>query len=407
MSQRFGAFLLPILVVMMCASLVSAPIHAPVRIIFDTDMGNDIDDTLALAMLHSLMSRGEVRLLAVTATKDNPQVGPVIDVINTFYGRPEIPIGVVKGGKTPEGSPILSVPLGEENSDGTPVYPHQLQSSADAPNAVLILRQALAAQPDHSVTIVQVGFSTNLARLLKGDRLIRRKVKVLVAMAGNFVKAEPEYNVKTDIPSAQAVLGNWPTPIVCSGYEVGEKILYPATSIEHDFNYVDHHPVADSYRAFQKMPYDRPTWDLTAALYGARSDGQYFELSEPGRIEVDGKGNTVFRPAADGNARYLIVRSDDQRKNWCGFLENWRRKHRVVAIKSVSDMGRVPALRAGQGNRCRLRLIPIGHRIEVVGAVVGVAVLHGVLQIAVEGDGVVAVPAVESNSGRRPFRMPR
>ena len=40
----------------------------PVRIIFDTDMGNDIDDALALAVLHAFESRGEAKLLAVTLT---------------------------------------------------------------------------------------------------------------------------------------------------------------------------------------------------------------------------------------------------------------------------------------------------------------------------------------------------
>src|SRR5205085_11191369 len=43
---------------------------APVPVIFDTDMGNDIDDALALAMLHALQTKGEAKLLAVTITKD-------------------------------------------------------------------------------------------------------------------------------------------------------------------------------------------------------------------------------------------------------------------------------------------------------------------------------------------------
>lgn len=289
---------------------------APVPIIFDTDMGNDIDDTLALAMLHTLASKGEVQLLAVTATKDNPQVAPSIDLINTFYRRPDIPIGVVKNGKTPEDSKILSVPLAEKNSDGTPVYPHKLKSSADAPDAVEVLRNVLRAEPDASVTIVQVGFSTNLARLLKTDRaLVDKKVKLLVTMAGNFVKRNPEYNVKTDIASARTVFENWPTPIVFSGFEVGEKILYPATSIEHDFGYVPHHPVADAYRAYQKMPYNRPTWDLTAALYAARSNENYFDLSERGLVKVDERGNTLFTVAPRGNARYLKVESEARRKS--------------------------------------------------------------------------------------------
>ena len=278
-------------------------------------MGNDIDDTLALAMLHALASRGEVNLLAVTATKDNPQVAPAIDALDTFYHRPDIPIGVVKNGKTPKSSPILSVPLGETNADGSPVYPHDLVSGKEAPDALQVLRKTLSAQPDGSVTIVQVGFSTNLARLLASDpNLVRRKVKLLVAMAGNFARDEPEYNVKTDIPAAQKVLEKWPTPIVCSGFELGETILYPAKSIEDNFNYVPHHPVADAYRAYKKMPYDRPTWDLTAAIYAVRPNEHYFQVSEAGQIQVDDKGSTQFKSSAQGNARYLSVENDTARK---------------------------------------------------------------------------------------------
>ena len=304
------AFCLPLF----CA-LLTAQTNPPVPIIFDTDMGNDIDDTLALAMLHALESRGEAKLLAVTTTKDNPQVAPAVDALDTFYRRPGILIGVVKNGKTPKGSRMLSVPLGEKNADGSMVYPHDLMSGKEAPDAVDVLRKTLAAQPDGSVTIVQVGFSTNLARLLETDEdLIRRKVKLLVAMAGNFAKSEPEYNVKIDIPAARRVFENWPTPVVCSGYEVGEKILYPAKSIEEDFNYVPHHPVADAYRAYKKMPYDRPTWDLTAAIYAVRPEEQYFALSDSGRIAIDSNGNTRFTRGSGGNARYLLLENDTERK---------------------------------------------------------------------------------------------
>ena len=42
-------------------SCFSSPVPAaePVRLIFDTDIGNDVDDALALAVIHALQSRGE------------------------------------------------------------------------------------------------------------------------------------------------------------------------------------------------------------------------------------------------------------------------------------------------------------------------------------------------------------
>src|ERR1700676_2065613 len=126
--------------------LACALAFAQVPVIFDTDMGNDIDDALALALLHALQSRGECKIIAVAITKDNPWAAPYIDILDTFYGRPDIPIGMVKGsGVTPEDSPMIRVPAESGR------YPHKLKSGADAPDAVAVLRQALAAQPDHSV----------------------------------------------------------------------------------------------------------------------------------------------------------------------------------------------------------------------------------------------------------------
>src|SRR5205085_10721966 len=83
----------------------------PVRLILDTDIGNDVDDALALAMIHALQNRAEVRLVAVTITKDNRYAAPFVDLVNTFYGCPDIPIGVVHNGKTRESAPMLEMPV--------------------------------------------------------------------------------------------------------------------------------------------------------------------------------------------------------------------------------------------------------------------------------------------------------
>src|SRR5438270_4222977 len=71
-------------------------------VIFDTDMGNDVDDALALAILHSLTDRGECRLIGVTLTNANPSAVPYVRLVNAFYGRGELPVGAasktIKGG---------------------------------------------------------------------------------------------------------------------------------------------------------------------------------------------------------------------------------------------------------------------------------------------------------------------
>ncbi|MFN0169892.1 MAG: nucleoside hydrolase [Bryobacteraceae bacterium] len=296
----------------------------PVPVIFDTDIGNDIDDALALAMLHSLESLGESKLLAVTITKDCQWAAPYVDLVNHFYRRPAIPIGAVRNGKTPKDTPMIQAPAERKRPDGSYVYPRKVSNSAVVPEAVTVLMNALERAPGRSVVIIQVGFSTNLARLLdapEGKRLVSQKVKLLSVMGGAFPDGKPEYNIKTDIPAAKKLFSEWPTPIVASGYEIGESILYPGRSIEKDYRYVADHPIAESYRAYMKMPYDRPTWDLTSVLYGVRPNSGYFSLSDPGQIVVDEKGKTRLDTARRGNHRYLTVNAEQRKRILAAMVE--------------------------------------------------------------------------------------
>lgn len=285
----------------------------PVHLILDTDIGNDVDDALALATIHALESRKEVELLAVTITKDNPYAAPFVNLVNTFYGRPGIPIGMVHGGKTPEDATMLRIPAQRRNPDGTYVYPHTLEDGSQAPEAVELLKRILSAQPDHSVTIAQIGFSTNLARLLQspgGRDLVRQKVIALYLMAGNFARPEPEFNVYKDPESAKTLFAQWPTPMIFSPFEVGSAITFPYESIEKDFGYVAHHPIAEAYHLYLPKPADRPNWDTTAVIEAIRPDRGYFELSPPGRVTVGPRNSTLFTPDPNGQCRYLIVKPE-------------------------------------------------------------------------------------------------
>lgn len=298
---------LPVLSLLLSFSLMCC---AQKPVIFDTDMGNDVDDTLALAILHSLSNRGECRLLGVTLTNANPSAVPYVRLVNAFYGRPDLPVG----------SALKSIKGGAEDHYLTATLksaPDNLvraaRTDAHLQRGVPLLRRLLAGSSD-KVTIIQVGFSTNLAALLDskpdslsplgGIELVKQKVALVVAMAGNFTGGQPEYNVKLDVPAARTVFERWPTPIVFSGFEIGRDLLYPSRSIEYDFSYASWHPVSASYRAYNKMPYDRPTWDLTAALQAVRPDHGYFSLSPLGKVRVAEDGTTTFE-AGSGNRQFL------------------------------------------------------------------------------------------------------
>jgi len=291
----------------------------PLPIIYDTDMGNDVDDGYALGMIHALASRGECELLAVTVTKDHELAGPFVDVLNTFYGHGDIPIGVVRNGPEPHEGKFLG--LAAEKRGDSYRYPHDLLSGNDAPDATTLLRKTLASQADGSVVIVQVGFSTNLARLLDspaddispltGRELAEKKVKVISVMAGAFEphndKPHREYNVALDVPAAQRLTTDWPTPIIYSGFEVGIKTRLPKMAIMHDFDYVPDHPMAAANRLYNNKYNSQPSWDLTSVLWAVRPDRGYFGLSEKGRVFYDAQGFTTWTPDPEGTHQYLTV----------------------------------------------------------------------------------------------------
>lgn len=285
----------------------------PVPLIFDTDIGNDCDDAMALAVIHALQNRNACRLLAVTLTNPDPLAGRLIDAINTFYGRPDVPIGV-----NPQ-SPVVH----KESRflKAAHDHPHDFDP-AQSPAAVALLRRMLAAADDASVVIVQVGFFTNLAALLDspadaasplpGRELVQRKVKSLSLMAGAFALVRGqnyflEFNVKYDIPAAIKVARDWPTPAVWSGAEIGEAVTFPARVVDNDFAYVPRHPIHDTYQLFRATPHERPCYDLTSVLEAVWPDRDYFALSVPGLVEVLPDSFTKFVPAKNGRDRHLIV----------------------------------------------------------------------------------------------------
>ncbi len=283
---------------------------APKKIIFDTDITGDVDDVLALAMLHTLADRGVCEILAITISKRNELAAPFTDAVNTFYGRPDLPIGINPAAPFRE-SKYLG--LANERDQGKLRYPRDIGISAEPENAVQLLRRALAKEADHSVAIIPVGLATNLELLLRsegdkfsplsGPELVSRKVSELSVMAGAFETIGNsnrylEANVRNHVSSMQYLANYWPddVPIIWSGFRVGISAPYPRESIAQDFEYVDHHIVKESYLLHSGPNHDRPTWDLTSVLYVAYPSRGYFDLSNPGRVTVEDDGFTRFDP---------------------------------------------------------------------------------------------------------------
>ena len=291
-----------------------------VPIIFDTDIGTDVDDAGALAILHIMADRGEAKILATMSANRNRWCAPALDAINTYYGREDMPIGCSRTGPDPEQWYHQSV--GE--------FPHDVTDSNEVPDAIALYRKILAAQPDHSVTIVVVGWLTNMSELLdsKPDRysalpgreLVEAKVKELVSMGGrwpNSPKKEGEYNFTMDKAAAHKVISDWPGPIMFTG--LGKDVMTGSQLVARG---PKDNPVRAFYRNFFEgyKVSERSSWDLIAVLYAVRGLSPYFSAVSDGKCVSREDGGNQWIPGVPSNHAYLEHKMP--RKELAGVIED-------------------------------------------------------------------------------------
>ncbi len=146
------------------------------RLILDTDIDTDCDDTGALSVLHALMDHGECELLGVVCSVPLPVCAGAVRAINAWYGRSVIPVGLVE---VPDyaTSPTWQlyrahrVPLLPPTAHADP-YNIRLANTRPADDlppeqAIALYRRLLASASDKSVTICAIGTLTVLAKLLE------------------------------------------------------------------------------------------------------------------------------------------------------------------------------------------------------------------------------------------------
>jgi hypothetical protein len=291
-------------------------------VVFDADLGNTIDDALALALLYGLQGKNESRVVSVTVTKSTIKAAEFADTLVRFYtGEPGPfagvqPIGLSLSGKMPEDTPILSAVVGKMTAEGKPAYPRNIEKLNDTADPVATIRNALSAQYDQNAMVVLAGPATNLAAVmdLPGSKeLIAKKVKHLCISIGAYPEGPVDKAVQADIPAARKLFSQWPTPIFAAGSELGEALPFPAASLDKEFAWTPNHPLVDAYKAARPMPYDAPSASMIAALQAVRPQENYCKLSEPGTIQIGEDGKTRFVASAAGKHRYLIF--DPARKD--------------------------------------------------------------------------------------------
>jgi purine nucleosidase len=286
----------------MAISALASASQPPLRMIFDTDIQGDADDVGTVAVLHALADAGEVEILAMGVSSKNASSPLCLSALNTYFGRGEIPLGVLKG----PGSSKRSRYAGQIAEE----FPRKLKSIEEAPDAAMLYRRVLAAADEKSVVVVSVGFLSNLRNLLLtkpddlsslgGRDLVAHKVKTWVCMGGQFPEGPEACNLRRDAPAAAYAIEHWPTPVIFSGGELGSRIQTGAglTKLPTDS------PVRRAYELYNGLT-NRSSWDQTAVLYAVR--GLEGGLKDVWDLRTN--GSMVFDPAT----AYVEWRDQPQR----------------------------------------------------------------------------------------------
>ena len=282
---------------------IAAQPRVPVSIIFDTDMDSDCDDAAALAMLHALADRGEVKILATTVSSQHAWSVPCTDAINTYFGRPDLPIGAPKSvGPKEQGSRYAKQIAAE--------FPHDLRSIEAAPDATTIYRKVLAAQADGSVVIATVGDVTNLRYLIEskpdaispldGVALVRQKVKQWVCMGSRYpadLDPKPWGNFKLDPDSTVKAIAAWPTLITFTGGGDFANLVATGRRLSE---LPGKNPVRRVYELyFGGEAKDRHSADLISVLVAARGTGAPWKLVQEGHNFIFPDGRHEWRTSPD------------------------------------------------------------------------------------------------------------
>ena len=283
-----------------------------VKIILNTDLGCDVDDVGAVALLNTFSNLKETTVLGITHCTSNKYAVYCTEIINDYYNN-NFRLGVYNGEEFLE-KDNYAEKVSEKFYKG-PMSDWKYQDSLE------LLVKTLYDATDNSITLVNIGQLNIFNKLLEfkpssiipvsGYELLKKKVKECIIMGGYFNKPEKpiifegaeyitEYNIVTDIPSSKNFIENSPCKITFIDFYLGLciKTMQPLLIEDNENN-----PITYAYKVYGKGA--RESWDLLTIYYAVRCLDNIFTQSELGNVIVTKIGETKFISDPNGRHRYL------------------------------------------------------------------------------------------------------
>lgn len=266
----------------------------PNRVVFDTDIGSDVDDALALAVL--LGHPAEVELDAVvTVYGDTVLRARLAQRYARLAGR-SIPVHAGEAA-TRSGRDVWWA--GHEgtlhaNLDEEPVEPE--------PGVDALMRIVLGSPGE--VDVVAVGPLTDIAAAIDRDPAFGSAVRGLWIMGGGFGIGRAEHNIRSDVDAARIVFAAG-IPTTVAGLEVTERLTVDQAQLTR---IADSGPLGAALQRdiHQWWEFRRETWNVPhdpVAVLALLQPG-LFGFSPPGTVTVADDGATSFTPGA-GSTRLI------------------------------------------------------------------------------------------------------
>jgi inosine-uridine nucleoside N-ribohydrolase len=262
--------------------------RAPVKVIIDTDIGDDIDDAFALALA---LRSPEIEIVGVTTNfGDTEARARIADRFLGEAGHAEIPVAA--GRATPVKMKLNQQRYGESGHF----------AKASHPDAVAFLLEQIRQRPGE-ITLIAIGPLMNVGAAIDKDAATFRKLKRVVLMGGSVRRGygdlgytaphgpDAEWNVINDIPSAQKLF--------TSGVSIAmmplDSTQLKLDEVKRAFLFSQGTPISDALTVLYHMwGQETPTlFDPMTVAYVVNPD---LCPVEPMHIRVDEKGFTREEP---------------------------------------------------------------------------------------------------------------
>lgn len=268
-------------------------------VLFDTDIGADSDDAVALGYLLGKEREQECLLPLVTLSTVRRGAAATVRAIAADYGKePEV------------GRMATPLPCDSFDHYASKVAA-AFRTRDDAGNAVDCWRALYRSDIEEIIPVI-VGPLTNLAEFLRAEpALFAEKTKHVHLMAGRFDEPTPEYNAEQDAAATDYVARNLPCEGIILPYETGRRVLTGRTYFGRRERPIGMclELVARAFGVNDDEKMLRESWDPLTAVSVFHPE---FFQKERGSLETDGKGIVRLLPKKGGN--FVVLKDVDREK---------------------------------------------------------------------------------------------